>query len=183
MSAPRLRNSSIIGRSPYHAAIIRPVPIRSAMKSGSTPASSQDLAARMLPASIVTPKRTASGSAPWTVEDATASKTTRAAAVSRTLGTDKVICDRLLLSQKRAHSRQIVSECQSLPGHRPGAMDLTACSRVLFPAALSGSLALHALALLLPSAWLIPSRSLRDESVAVLTARLEPRPATDSAPT
>jgi len=62
-------------------------------------------------------------------------------------------------------------------------MDLTAGSRVLFPAALSASLALHALALLLPSAWLIPSRSLRDESVAVLTARLEPRPATDSAPT
>src|SRR5687767_5233682 len=60
-SAPRDRNSSIIARSPRHAAIISPVPMRSARVSGCRPARSQARACSTSPSSMRLPNVVGSG--------------------------------------------------------------------------------------------------------------------------
>lgn len=50
------------GILPSDAAIIRPLPLTSASKSGGSPSSSQRVAERMSPSSMARPKRDASGS-------------------------------------------------------------------------------------------------------------------------
>ena len=177
-SAPRLTKSPIIGMLPSHAAIISPVPIRSATKFGSSPSSSHARTAWMSPASIAAPKRTGSGSSPRAAAAAASTADGESAAASQSAGErsmDETDSSRSGLSAG-SEALIVAKSCAIVKARAREARASISRSGPILAWALAASIALHARCCSRRRSRLPRAVRVHDPVVSALTARLEPPP-------